>query len=346
MERVRITNGTIIAFITFTLVLAVAYFTRYILLVSTIGIGIGILISPVLNKLSGKLHFPRYLSAFLVLLLITLSVSGVLVSIYFLVADQFHTLTEKSPEIFKTLSAWFLRFFDRYPWLKDQFMDINIGQTAQKSVMNVFKGFHLGVIALGGASFAIILGLYTAVNSQKYYASTIEAFPPRHRDKASKVMKECGRILQAWFRAQLIDMLIIGTITALGLWITKVDYWAVFGLLTAVMGIIPYVGIILVVTTASLITMASDPGQVPWVLLVFGITQQLEGNVIIPLVMKDQIELPVVPLLVFMLILGSFFGILGVFIAPPTFAMFRALYLMIYLPYINNQEDPRSFILE
>lgn len=339
MERVKITNGTIVAFLTFTLLLAAAYFTRYILLVSIIGIGLGILISPVLNKLTGKLHLPRYLSAFLVLLLIAFIISGVLVSIYFLVADQFNTLTERSPQILKSLSTWFSEIFDRYPWLKNQFQDIKIGQTAQRSVINVFKGFHLGVIALGGASFAIILGLYTAVNSQEYFASTIEAFPPRHRNKAREVMKECGRILRAWFRAQLIDMFIIGSLTAFGLWITKVDYWAVFGLLTAVMGIIPYVGIILVVTAASLITMASDPAQIPWVLLVFGITQQLEGNVIIPLVMKDQIELPVVPLLVFMLLLGSFFGILGVFIAPPTFAMLRALYIMIYLPFIN-QEAP------
>lgn len=340
MERVKITNGTIIAFITFTLLLAVAYFTRYILLVSIIGIGIGTLISPVLNKLTGKLHLPRYLSAVFVLLLIAFIISGVLMSIYYLVADQFNTLTERSPEIFKSLSTWFSKIFDRYPWLKDQFLDIKVGQTAQRSVINVFKGFHLGVIAIGGASFAIILGLYTAINSQEYFVSTIEAFPPRYRDKARKVMKECGRILRAWFRAQLIDMLIIGSLTAFGLWITKVDYWAVFGLLTAVMGIIPYVGIILVVTAVSLITMASDPGQIPWVLLVFGVTQQLEGNVIIPLVMKDQIELPVVPLLVFMLLLGSFFGILGVFIAPPVFAMLRALYIMIYLPYINNQEAP------
>ncbi len=340
MERVKITNGTIVAFITFILLFAAAYFTRYILLVSVIGIGIGILISPILNKLTGKLHLPRYLSALLILLLIALIVSGVLVSIYYLVADQFNTLTERSPEIYKSLSTWFSKISNRYPWLKDQFLDINIGQTAQRSVINVFKGFHLGVIALGGASFAIILGLYTAINSQEYFASSIEAFPPRYRAKASKVMTECGRILRAWFRAQLIDMFIIGSLTAFGLWLTKVDYWAIFGLLTAVMGIIPYVGIILVVTTASLITLASDPGQIIWVLLVFGITQQLEGNVIIPLVMKDQIELPVVPLLVFMLLLGSFFGILGVFIAPPAFAMLRALYLMIYLPHINNQEAP------
>lgn len=130
-------------------------------------------------------------------------------------------------------------------------------------------------------------------------------------------------------------MLIIGIITAIGLWIFNIEYWAIFGILTSVMGIIPYVGILIVVVAASLITLASDPGQIIWVLLVFGITQQLEGNVILPLVMKGKVKLLEVPLLIFMLIMGNLFGIIGVFIAPPLFAILRTLYIRIYLPYIE-----------
>jgi predicted PurR-regulated permease PerM len=136
-------------------------------------------------------------------------------------------------------------------------------------------------------------------------------------------------------------MLLIGLITAIGLWLAGVEYWAVFGLLTAVLGIIPYFGIILVVIAATLITLASDPSKVPWVLGVFMFTQQLEGNVILPLIMKGKVELPVVPLLIFMLIMGTFFGILGVFIAPPLLAIFRTLYIELYLPWINERHEER-----
>ena len=131
---------------------------------------------------------------------------------------------------------------------------------------------------------------------------------------------------------------IFGTLTAIALWIAGVEYWAIFGLLTALLGIIPYVGMILVVIAAVLITFASDPSKVPWVLGVFLLTQQLEGNVILPLVIKGKVELPVVPLLIFMLLLGTFFGIVGVFLAPPLCAILRILYIDIYLPFINGAD--------
>lgn len=336
MERVKITSGTIVLTITLIIAVILAYFARNILITSLIGLGIGALISPLLKKLRTKFNMPRALSALIVFFGILLVVSGILMSIYFLVSDQFNSLAERSPQIYQNIEQWIVNLFERYPWIKEQIQEFDIGKTAQQSAMNLLKGFRIGFIAISGAIFALLIGLYTAVHSKEYFDSAIEAFPPKYRNKATDVLISCAQVLQDWFKAQLLDMVIIGVITALGLWLCNVQYWAVFGLLTAVMGIIPYVGIILVVLAASLITLASDPSQIVWVLLVFGTTQQLEGNVIIPLVMKGKVKLPEVPLLIFMLILGNFFGILGVFIAPPLFAILRTIYIQVYLPYIEK----------
>ncbi|MCM2349384.1 MAG: AI-2E family transporter [Bacteriovoracaceae bacterium] len=336
MERVKITNGTIVFSLFLIALIIIAVLTRYLLITALIGVGIGTLLAPVLNKLRAKLHFPRFLSAMVVLVTMVLFLGVIFTSIYYLAADQFNTLVERSPQIYNSLNAWASDMFSRYPWLKEQAGQFDVGKTAQASVINILKGFQLGIIAISGAVFAFMIGLYTAINSQEYFSSTAEAFPPKYRSKAREVMSECGSVLQSWFKAQLIDMVIIGSLTGLGLWVLKIDYWAVFGLLTAVMGLIPYVGIFLVVFVASLITLTTDPGQVPWVLLVFIITQQLEGNVILPLVMKGKVELPVVHLLTFMLLMGSFFGVIGVFLGPPLFAILRTIYKMIYLPYISQ----------
>jgi predicted PurR-regulated permease PerM len=94
-----------------------------------------------------------------------------------------------------------------------------------------------------------------------------------------------------------------------------------------------------VVIAAFFITLAAQPELVWWVVLVFGITQQIEGNVVLPLVMKGQADLPEVPLLVFMLLMGTWFGIIGVFVAPGAFAVVRILYLRIYLPRLEGQQS-------
>lgn len=336
MEKVKITPSSTVFAILFIIGLVIAYQARFVLLISVIGIGFGVLIKPVLNFFRIKVHMPKFLSAmivFLAILLLFLLVGG---SIYFLVSDQAKLLTERWPQITGGIEAWAYDMSDRYPWIRQHLSEFDAGTYVKNSVMNIFKGFQAGIMALGALAFVIVIGLYTAIGGNEYYKSIVEAFPPPKRDKAACVISECAKVLRGWFNAQLIDMSIIGIITGIGLWITGVEYWAVFGLLTAVLGIIPYVGIFLVVMAASLITLASDPSKIPIVLLVFLVTQQLEGNLILPLVMKGRAELPVVPLLIFMMFLGTFFGILGVFIAPPLFAVLRTLYIELYLPKVNS----------
>jgi predicted PurR-regulated permease PerM len=337
MERIQIGHSTITYAVFLVALVILAYYARYIVLTALIGIGIGTLIAPVLGKLRSHLKLPRSLSALIVFLGLCFIIGGVLISIYFLVADQVNTLSSNAPQYSAHIKKLITDMFDRYPWIKSQVQEIEIGDAVKRSLANLFRGFRLGFVAFGGAVFALIIGLYTAVNSKEYFSSTIEALPPRHRNKGREVLARSAEVLRGWFTAQLIDMLIIGTLTGIGLWISGVEYWAVFGLLTAVMGIIPYVGIMLVVLAASLITLTSEPDKIIWVLIVFGVTQQLEGNVILPMVMKDKVELPEVPLLLFMFLLGSFFGILGVFIAPPLLAIMRTFYILIYLPFINQE---------
>ena len=153
------------------------------------------------------------------------------------------------------------------------------------------------------------------------------------------MLAKSARVVRVWFRAQLIDMAIIGAITTIGLLLVGVNYWALFGLLTAILGIIPYVGVMMVVVLVSLVTLASDPGQLPLVLLVFFVTQQIEGNVVLPMVMKGQAEIPEALLVVVMLFFGSWFGLLGVFVAPPLLAVMISLYRNLYLPAIEGKSE-------
>ncbi len=192
------------------------------------------------------------------------------------------------------------------------------------------------VINAGGILFALVLGTYLAVGGDYYFFGAVRMFPRAHRSQVEDILIKCAHVIRVWFRAQLIDMAIIGSITTIGLWIIGVKFWALFGLLTAILGIIPYVGTLIIVTLVGLITLASDPGNFYWVLLVFFITQQVEGNLILPWVMKGQAKIPEAVLVVAMLFFGSWFGLLGIFVAPPLVAVSLCLYENLYLPRLEK----------
>ncbi len=324
--------------ILFVVLLALLYFARDVVIISLIGIGFGVLLAPALDKLHSRLRVPRALGACLVLLGLIAILGGIGYAMFELAAEQIASLQARAPALLARLQTLAEKQMQNYPWIESEISSINVGATVQTVVYRVLGGIQSGTAAISGFVFAGLVGIYAAIRSQAYKGSLVRAFPPRMRPKTEAFLNRSATMLRQWFRAQLIDMVIIGAVTAVGLWIAGVDYWFVFGILTAVFGIIPYVGIILVVGIVSLITLASDPSQLPWVLLVFLITQQLEGNVILPLVMRGQVELPEVPLLIFMLFLGSWLGLIGVFIAPPLMAVLRVAYEDFYLDKIEAGE--------
>lgn len=260
----------------------------------------------------------------------------VLGSIIYLVADQVQSLQDRWPEIQVNSSKIISETFERFPWIQEQMHEMNFASYLKTSAQNIFKGFKLSLMMIGAIVFAMVIGFYTAVNADEYFKNTISAFYPKYRPTARDILLKCAKVIRIWFRAQLIDMAIIGILTSIGLRIAGIEYWAVFGLLTAVLGIIPYLGMIIVVLSTLLITLATDPSKVPLVFLVFFVTQQLENHLILPLAMKGGAELPVVPLIIFMMLMGSFFGVPGFFIAPALLSILRIIYLELYLKRIET----------
>jgi len=328
-----------VALVLVTTLTAILFYSRFVLLHALIGVGIGVLASPLLNTWNRRLRVPRVLGGFLLFLLISAVGAGIFCIIYQLVADQANLLSEQFPDIFEKLRLRFVGVSRSYPWARGHLEKFSVVDTFQTGLRQVFLGVQNGIVTITNVALDVLIGIYTAIHAEEYFAGVVEAFPARARNVARSVLTECGVVLRKWFHAQLIDMAIIGLITASGLWLVGVDYWAVYGLLTAVLGIIPFIGMLFVVIAAFFITLAAQPELVWWVVLVFGITQQIEGNVVLPLVMKGQADLPEVPLLVFMLLMGTWFGIIGVFVAPGAFAVVRILYLRIYLPRLEGQQS-------
>jgi predicted PurR-regulated permease PerM len=317
--------------------LILLYYSLFIVVVSLIGIGIGVLVAPILSFARRKFKIPRALSALLCLVVFIIVIGGASFGIWYLVSDQVENLSERAPEISANLKSRLSSLFMRHPWLQAQLEDLNVGATAQGLASLFFKGLQNSFTATSGLLFALILSLYTSVSLDDYFAAVVRAFPQNGRNKVSSILSQCATTLRLWFRAQMIDMLILGFMTAIGLWIVGVDYWALYGLLTAIFGIIPYLGTLIVLGCASLITLASEPSLVIWLIAIFVVVQQIEGNIILPMLMKDQVELPEVPLLIFILLLGSWLGIVGVFLAPPFFAIMKVLYVELYLPRVGDE---------
>jgi predicted PurR-regulated permease PerM len=322
--------------------IAALVFVKAILISALIGIGIGAILAPALQRLQHKYRIPRTVSAIVLVALIVGVLGGIGYVIFLIGETQIASLTERMPDLAAQLQARADGIASRYPWINVDGALSNAPAAAQLVGAKLFRGAWSGFGLAGALVFSFVIGLYTAVEARYYRDALVGAFPPSHRAAAAQFAGAAARTIRLWFAAQLIDMAIIGTLTSIGLWIAGVDYWLLFGVLTGVLGIIPYAGIAIVVGFATLVTMASDISRVPWLIGVFFLTQQIEGHVVLPLVMRDRARLPAVPLLVFMLVMASWGGLLGVLMAPALFAVLLLAYRQLYQPAIMRSARPED----
>lgn len=326
--------------ITLSILLSVCYLVYVssdVVFTGLIGVGIGVLLAPVLTFFQKRLHVPRSLAAVLCLIVFL-----ILASLFFwvlsdLVSGQFARLSAAWPQLLTNLKERLVALSDQYPQMAQQIQNFNFQDTLSTSMDRVFVGVKSGVFAVSSLAIAIFLGLYTGVDSEEYFDASLGIIPKSKRQRARQIAQKCAHVLRLWFRAQLIDMALIGVSVAIVLRIVGMEFWAVFALLTAVLCIIPYAGILIVIVLAALVTLASDPSRVWAVVIAIFLVQQLEANVVLPRVMRDQAELPELPLLVFMLLMGSWFGIVGVFIAPALLAILKTIYHELYKPWIDSK---------
>jgi predicted PurR-regulated permease PerM len=153
-------------------------------------------------------------------------------------------------------------------------------------------------------------------------------------------MGACATTLRRWLSGQLLVMACTGTIVTLALKLIGIDFWLLFGLLAAALDFIPYVGPILAFGTIAIVTLGAQPDKIGWVLALFFVVQQIEGQVLMPTVMRERVKLPEVHLLVLMLLLSSFLGIAGALLAPPMLAVGRTVYLMTWVGRMNRRRVP------
>ncbi|MES2358818.1 MAG: AI-2E family transporter [Gemmatimonadota bacterium] len=168
-----------------------------------------------------------------------------------------------------------------------------------------------------------VMSIYLALQPGVYREWLIALFPPRHRDLVRDILRDVAGSLLAYIVGQLTTMTVLAILTAFFLWVLNVPYWLTFGVFTGMVAIVPFFGSLLSTTLPAAFVLTGPNGGTR-ALLVLGvgvIVHLIEGNLVSPLVMSKQVELPPVLTIMAVLVVGSLLGPLGLVVALPTLAM-------------------------
>jgi predicted PurR-regulated permease PerM len=195
-------------------------------------------------------------------------------------------------------------------------------------------GTTLGLI--GDVVIIIFLGLFFAIDPAAYRDGFLLLIPRRHRGSVQEALGATGAALRGWMVTQLAMMALIGFLVFALLWALGIPNAPILGLLAGLLNFIPFLGPIFSAVPV-LLTLASQDTNV----LIIGAVgllaiQNLEGYILTPILQQRIIKLSPAWSLSVMAVLGSLFGIMGVALATPIFAVVRTLVLKLY---VEPRED-------
>jgi predicted PurR-regulated permease PerM len=191
------------------------------------------------------------------------------------------------------------------------------------------------VAAVGGAVSALIIvlvgGLYLAAQPTLYAVGLLRLIPRKARASAGITLDAISVSLRNWLKGQALGMLFVGVATGLGLWLAGVPAaWAI-GLVAGLAEFVPYLGIFVAVLPAVLLGFAQGTETGLWTIGILVFVQQLQGNVVMPIVQNHMVDLPPAITIFGIIAAGILFGLPGVLLATPLTIVVLVLVRRLYL---------------
>jgi predicted PurR-regulated permease PerM len=214
------------------------------------------------------------------------------------------------------------------------------------SVTTQFLSGTWAVLAsIFNAALVPLFAFYFLRDFDKMKASMSGLVPLPHRERVAVRARRVDGVVGHWFRGQVTVAAILGISYTVGLGLCGVKLWYAIGILAGVMSIVPYLGFLVGIGLALLMSGLDDGsgwGQIVGVLCVFAVVQMTDAYFITPKIVGDKVGLSPVVVIIVLLMGGASFGFLGVLLAIPTTAVLRVF----VLEAIADYKRSRAFLGE
>ena len=275
-------------------------------------------VSAVASRLE-RLGLPRFVGAIVGMLLFLGTLGGLIALVVPTFADQAQMFADVLPQTVDDLRGE-LSEATGEPSRAGQDLSAELQGLIDdpQRLLGPLASVGLGIAgALGTLVLILILAFYIVVNPQPLKDGFVALFPNRQKAKAAAVLEEIGESWKGWLRGVAIDMLVTGVLLYVALRLVGLDFALVFAVVSALLVVVPYLGAIAGGLPPVLFALTESPTKALVVLGIYLLIQQIEGNVIVPIVMARAVSLHPALLLAGVVMVGKLLGFLGLLVAVP-----------------------------
>jgi putative permease len=279
-------------------------------------------------------HVPRTVASVFVLLLIVILSAVVLFGLVPVLSKQLTDVIRELPDIIQNIQEQLLRLPQSYPdiFTVDQVNDLitslrNELTSFTQSVLE-FSLARLGTLVMIAVYVVLVpIMVFFALKDKDKLLGFARKFVPKRSELTFQVWREVDGKIANYIRGKFVEVLIVWVVTYILFAVMGLNYSLLLSFLVGLSVIIPYVGAVAVTVPIALIGFFQW-GFVPklgYLLLAYQVVQVLDGNVLVPLLFSEVVNLHPLAIITSVLFFGGLFGLWGVFFAIPLATLVQAV---------------------
>ena len=324
----------------------VIFLSLFLLIGFAIVLTMGDMLAPVLASivvaylLDGVVGFwqshgwPRLVSVVVVFSIFMLYVILILFGILPLVSRQVTELVQQLPSMIAAGQNILMQLPERYPEIvsPEQIQDLigsikaEIGAFGQQ-VLSLSLSSVVGFLTLVVYLILMPLLVFFFLKDKQLFISWFESYLPKHRRIASTVWRDVDRQISNYVRGKFWEILIVWAVSFATFRAFGLNYAMLLSVLVGLSVIIPYIGAVVVTIPVLLIAWFQWgwSASFAWLSVAYFVIQALDGNVLVPLLFSEVVNLHPVAIIVAILVFGGLWGFWGVFFAIPLATLVQAI---------------------
>lgn len=281
-----------------------------------------------------RIHVPRIVAVTIVFLLFLTFTLLITIGLLPLLSRQLTELVQQLPNILNDWQQLLLQLPEKYPQLMTEEQVWDLVQVVRSGITD----FGQTVLSLSLASIPrlitvlvyLVLGpvlVFFLLKDKSLITGWFANILPEERPLLDRVWKEMDGQIGNYVRGKFYEILIVGSVTFSVFTFMGLKYAVLLSALVGLSVIIPYIGATVAtipVAIAAYIQLGWG-AEFGWIIFAYGIIQALDGNLLVPLLFSEAVNLHPIAIIVAVLVFGGLWGFWGVFFAIPLATLVNAL---------------------
>lgn len=280
-------------------------------------------------------RMPRLVAVALVFLLFVGVFLTILIVVLPLIGRQAANLASEIPDMIRHWQNVLLLLPEEYPHLisESQLKELlgqaskEVASMAERLVSFSFSTFPSLVIMMVYLVLVPLL-VFFMLKDKDELLDLLSSMLPQERPVMWRIWHEMNLQMANYVRGKAIEILVVGLVSYVFFLFMGLQYAALLGLLVGFSVVIPYIGALIVTFPIAAVGYFQwgFGSELLWLMVGYGIIQALDGNVLVPLLFSEAVNLHPIAIILAVLVFGGLWGFWGVFFAIPLATLVKALY--------------------